>query len=94
MPERDEHPEKLNRSVRLRRQRRDRWLREGERSIGRNLAMIGVLGWLIVTPTLVGIFAGRWLDRSYATGIFWTTSLLFAGLVLGCYLAWKRVHQE
>ena len=52
--------------------RRERWQREGERSIGQNLAMIGALGWTIVTPTLIGIFVGRWLDRISAIGIFWT----------------------
>ena len=85
---------RLDEAVRLRRRRRERWQRGGERSIGRNLAMIGSLGWTIVTPTLLGIFAGRWLDRSFASGIFWTLSLLFAGLVIGCTLAWKRVHRE
>ena len=49
--------------VRRQRARRERWRREGERPLGHNLAMIGVLGWLVVTPTLIGIFVGRWLDR-------------------------------
>ncbi len=90
----NDHPERLNEAVKLRRDRRERWRREGERSIGRNLAMIGALGWTIVTPTLVGIFAGRWLDRSLGSGIFWTLGLLFAGLTLGCSMAWKRMYRE
>ena len=52
--ERPDHPERLDEAVRLRRGRRERWRREGERSVGQNLAMIGVLGWTIVTPTLIG----------------------------------------
>ena len=78
----------------MRQERHERWHREGERSLGRNLAMIGALGWTIVLPTLVGIFAGRWLDRSFATGVFWTLGLLVAGLAIGCTLAWKRMHSE
>lgn len=89
-----DHPDKLDVSVRLRRERRERWQRNGERPIGQNLAMIGVLGWLIVVPALIGIFTGRWLDHYFGTAIFWTSSLLFVGLVIGCYLAWKRVHRE
>ena len=58
------------------------------------LAMIGVLGWTIVTPTLIGVFLGRWLDRELEAGIFWTLGLLVAGLALGCTLAWKRIHRE
>jgi ATP synthase protein I len=79
--------------VRRRRARRERWRREGERPLGHNLAMIGVLGWLVVTPTLIGVFIGRWLDRAADSGIFWTVSLLFAGLCIGCWLAWKRMNQ-
>jgi ATP synthase protein I len=89
-----DHPEQLDEAVKVRRARRERWQREGERSIGQNLAMIGALGWTIVTPTLVGIFVGRWLDRMFASGIFWTLGLLVAGLSLGCALAWKRIRAE
>jgi ATP synthase protein I len=85
---------RLEEAVRRRQQRRARWQREGERSIGQNLAMIGTLGWTIVLPTLIGIFAGRWLDRTFATGIFWTLGLLVAGLAVGCSFAWKRMHSE
>ena len=92
--ERPDHPERLDEAVRLRQGRRERWQREGERSIGQNLAMIGVLGWTIVTPTLIGIFVGRWLDRTFGSGIFWTLGLLVAGVALGCSLAWKRIHRE
>ena len=64
------HPEPLGEAVRKRRARRALWQREGERSIGQNLRMIGALGWTIVTPTLLGIFAGRWLDLHFGSGIF------------------------
>jgi ATP synthase protein I len=92
--DRNVHPERLDEAVKLRRGRLERWQRDGERSIGQNLAMIGALGWTIVTPTLLGIFAGRWLDRFLASGIFWTLGLLFAGLAAGCAMAWKRMHRE
>lgn len=82
----------LEAAVRMRQARRARWQREGERSMGQNLAMIGALGWTIVLPTLAGIFVGRWLDRYFNMGIFWTLGLLVAGLALGCTLAWKRMH--
>jgi ATP synthase protein I len=88
------HPQRLDEAVRKRHERRARWHREGERSTGQNLAMIGALGWTIVTPTLIGIFAGRWLDRAFGTGVFWTLGLLFLGLVIGCTLAWRRMHRE
>jgi ATP synthase protein I len=90
----DENGDGLGDAVRTREARRARWQEEGERSIGRNLAMIGALGWTIVAPTLLGIFVGRGLDRTFASGIFWTLGLLVAGLAAGCSFAWKRMHGE
>lgn len=84
----------MHRAVRLREERRERWRREGERSIWRNLSMIGVLGWLIVTPMLLGVFLGRWLDRSFDTGITFTGALIFLGAALGGRLAWLRMHKD
>jgi ATP synthase protein I len=92
--ERPDHPERLDEAVRVRRVRQERWQREGERSPGQNLAMIGALGWAIVTPTLIGIFVGRWLDHVFGSGIFWTLGLLVAGLALGCTLVWRRIRVE
>jgi ATP synthase protein I len=94
MKQEPENHERLSQAVKTRQERRSRWQHEGERSIGQNLAMIGALGWTIVLPTLIGIFAGRWLDRTFNMGIFWTLGLLVAGLSLGCMLAWKRMHSE
>ena len=79
-------------SIRQRRDRRAAWLREGEPSFGRYLAQVGVLGWTIVVPTLIGVFVGRWLDRRLGTGIFWTGPLLLWVWRLGCWSAWKWMH--
>ena len=47
-----------------------------------------------MTPTLIGVFVGRWLDRMFDAGIFWSLGLLVAGLALGCWLAWNWMHRE
>jgi ATP synthase protein I len=67
-----EEKDALVKEVRLRRERRQRWLREGNTSVARRLAQIGVLGWIIVVPMLIGVFVGRWLDRTFNSGLFWT----------------------
>lgn len=82
----------LGRAVAERSARRDFWLKHGERSLAQNLAMIGALGWLVITPTLVGVFAGQWLDHRLNAGIFWTGGLIVAGLAIGCSVAWRRVQ--
>ncbi len=79
----------LARSVQLRTERHRRWLRDGDPTVARRLAQIGVLGWIVVTPMLLGMFLGRWLDRLSGSGIFWTAPLLLLGLGLGCWSAWR-----
>lgn len=86
--------EELSKAIRLREKRRSRWLREGERPIWKNLSMIGSLGWLVVAPTLLGVFVGRLLDRVFGQGIFWTSALIFLGITIGSYLAWQKVQRE
>ena len=66
-----------------------RWQKEGDPSVAHRLAQIGVLGWIIVVPMLIGVFLGRWLDQRFQTGLFWTAPLLILGAVLGCWSAWK-----
>jgi ATP synthase protein I len=82
----------LVKGIRLRGERHRRWLREGEPSVAHRLAQIGVLGWIIVTPMLLGVFAGRWLDTRLGSGLFWTGPLLMLGLGLGGWSAWRWVR--
>lgn len=60
-----------------------------EPSLGARLGQIGVLGWTIVVPTLLGLVLGRWLDREFATGIFFSAPLIIIGAILGFWSAWK-----
>ena len=79
----------LVKAVRQRGERHIRWLRDGDPSVVQRLAQIGVLGWIIVVPMLIGVFAGRWLDRTFNSGLFCMAPLLMLGLALGCFSAWK-----
>lgn len=84
--------EHLHAPVRRLRHQEERWAREGERPLGRNLSLIGALGWAIVLPLIGGLFLGRWIDDGH--GVFWTISLMFAGLSAGCWMAWRRITEE
>jgi ATP synthase protein I len=88
------HEDPLIQEARLRRARRDQWLREGDMSIGRRLAQIGVLGWIFLTPTLGGLFLGRWLDARLGTGIFWSAPLMALGVCFGGWTAWKWMNAK
>lgn len=88
------HPARLDEAVKTRRERRAGRKEASERSVGQNLAMIGTLGLTIVIPTLIGVFAGRWLDHSFDSGVHWTLGLLVAGLAAGCWLAWTKIRTD
>ena len=78
--------------IRKHRSRHEKWLREGDMSVGRRLAQIGVLGWIFVVPTLAGLFFGRWLDAQFETGIFWSAPMMLLGLCIGGWTAWKWMN--
>jgi ATP synthase protein I len=87
-------PDGLATAARQQRERRDNWKKEGEPSMMRFVGQIGVLGWIIVTPTLIGLFVGRWLDHKLGTGIFWSAPLLLIGVMIGFWSAWRWMHQQ
>lgn len=58
------------------------------------LGMMGLVGWSVVTPTLLGAAIGIWLDRRQPGAFSWALSLLLAGLMIGCLNAWYWVAKE
>ncbi len=58
------------------------------------LGTMGMVGWSISLPTLIGIAAGSWLDAHYPRPYSWTLMLLGVGLFLGCLNAWAWVSRE
>ncbi len=74
--------------------RAERARQDSEISVARRLGQIGVLGWLVVAPTLGGLFLGRWVDRWLGTGLLFTAPLLMVGLVLGCWIGWRWMKES
>jgi len=58
------------------------------------LGMMGLVGWSVVVPTLLGAALGLWLDQRYPGGRSWTLALLVGGLAVGCLNAWHWVAKE
>lgn len=58
------------------------------------VGMMGLIGWSVVIPTLLGTALGIWLDKSHPGEHSWTLALLVAGLTLGCLNAWNWVAKE
>ena len=58
------------------------------------LGMMGLIGWSVVVPTLLGAALGLWLDKQHPGKHAWTLALLVVGLAIGCVNAWHWVAQE
>lgn len=68
--------------------------RESAHGVWFGLGMMGLVGWSVVLPTLLGAALGLWLDKNQPGRISWTLALLVAGLVIGCLNAWHWVASE
>jgi ATP synthase protein I len=67
---------------------------QSTRRVWFGLGMMGLIGWSVVIPTLLGAALGLWLDEQLSGRHSWTLALLVAGLTLGCFNAWHWVAKE
>lgn len=58
------------------------------------LGFMGLIGWSIAIPTLLGTLLGMWLDKHHQNEHSWTLALLIAGLMIGCFTAWNWLSLE
>ncbi|MEI9896708.1 MAG: AtpZ/AtpI family protein [Chthoniobacter sp.] len=68
--------------------------RKSTQGVWFGLGMMGLIGWSVVVPTLLGAALGMWLDKHHPGAHSWTLALLVAGLSLGCFNAWHWVAKE
>ncbi|MGO4879997.1 MAG: AtpZ/AtpI family protein [Bryobacteraceae bacterium] len=58
------------------------------------LGMMGLVGWSVVVPTLLGTAFGIWLDHRGPGHVSWTLTFLVIGLAVGCLNAWHWVSKQ
>ena len=75
-------------------ERKLRAQRNVTRTIWLGLGMMGLIGWSVTIPTLLGAVVGLWLDKHYSVGFSWTLTMLLIGLFIGCINAWHWVTKE
>ena len=68
--------------------------RHDSQTVWQGLGMMGLIGWSVAVPTLLGAALGIWLDQHYPGSHSWTLMLLAIGLGLGCFNAWHWVEKE
>jgi ATP synthase protein I len=74
--------------------RKLRGQRHRDHTVWFGLGLMGLIGWSVALPTLLGATLGLWLDNRYPGGRSWTLALLVAGLTLGCFHAWRWLAKE
>lgn len=68
--------------------------RKSTQGVWFGLGMMGLIGWSVVVPTLLGAALGLWLDKHHPGKHDSTLALMVAGLVIGCANAWYWVAQQ
>ena len=68
--------------------------RERRRLVWFGLGAMGVIGWSVAIPTVLGVLLGHWLDSRYPGPVSWSLTLLVIGAVLGGMSAWRWLHRQ
>jgi ATP synthase protein I len=84
----------FSREVRAKAARKLKARRNSTEGVWFGLGMMGLIGWSVVVPTLLGAAFGIWLDNRHPGSHSWTLMLLVIGLVIGCVNAWHWVAKE
>lgn len=93
-PDSPDHKDHLQEAARRAAERDRKSTEQPEPSLGSRLGQIGILGWTIIVPTLLGVILGRLIDRSLQTGIFFSAPLIMIGAAFGLWSAWKWMHRS
>jgi len=64
------------------------------KTVWSGLGVMGLIGWSVALPTVLGAALGLWLDDYCPSERSWTLALLVVGLCLGCFNAWRWVEKE
>lgn len=61
-----------------------------------SLNLMGLVGWSVIIPTLIGFVVGLYFDKYYPWDYSWTLSLLITGFIVGCINArlWVKKHRS
>lgn len=68
--------------------------KQGPPNVWRSVGLVGLVGWSVVLPMLIGIAVGLWIDHTWPSRFSWTLMLLVGGLAAGCANAWSHIKRE
>ncbi|MBD3270914.1 MAG: ATPase F0F1 [Elusimicrobia bacterium] len=90
----NDHADKFQYIIRNKEIRRQRALKNRDRSLWFWFGTFGIVGWSVMIPTVAGIGLGIWLDLIWKSRISWTLTGTVIGVATGCLNAWYWVSKE
>lgn len=84
----------FSREINVKALRKIKAKREGAQGVWTGLGMMGLIGWSVSLPTLLGVTLGFWLDGRFPGPHSWTLTAMLVGLVVGCITAWHWIRNE
>jgi ATP synthase protein I len=84
----------FSREIGVQETRKLRARRAAVHGVWSGLGMLGLIGWSVATPTLLGALLGTWIDKRRPGNHSWTLALLIGGLCIGCMNAWRWMARE
>jgi ATP synthase protein I len=84
----------LSREIRAKALRKIKAKRKGVQGVWFGLGMMGLIGFSVTVPTLLGAALGFWIDKRFPGKYSWTLTIMLFGLVVGCVNAWFWVRNE
>ncbi len=87
-------PESFSDRIKEIEQRKLRSRQNPKRSVWLGLGTMGMVGWSVALPLLLGTALGWWLDKTYPQHFSWTLTFMIGGLMLGCVIAYQWLNEE
>jgi ATP synthase protein I len=84
----------LAEQVGVKERRRLRARRLGGNGVWFGVSLMGLIGWSISVPTLLGTALGLWLDEKHPGRHSWTLAMMVAGVSIGCLVAWHWLAEQ
>ncbi len=64
-----------------------------DRGFWKGVGVMGLVGWSVILPAVIGGFLGLWIDRQLEIKSTFSGLLAMLGLGIGCWNAWRMVSK-
>jgi len=91
---RKKDPHLFSQQVGIQEKRKLKAIHNDRKSVWFGLGMMGMVGWSITVPTILGALLGMRLDKTNPESFSWTLTCLIIGLFCGCLIAWHWISKE